>query len=261
MTRSPATRALLASALSVTALLATAGCSVQDEPRPRWFSASPSASGASPAVEQPAGSGAALTEAQARAALVTETDLGEPWGPTRGARTWRDGLLKATTEDRECQRLLDVLYTEELFGAPEGPQATSALDDGDTDAQLRYRVAAHPPAEVDRTLDWMKSLPGRCGQFTAATPRGGIQGVEVRGLPLPPVGDARRALRVTLAGETEEGELTYLTMDLAAVRAGEETITLTHAGLDEVYAEVTQQAVELGARRLAEIRKQGRAQI
>ncbi|MET9576321.1 hypothetical protein ACLQ2D_19925 [Streptomyces sp. DT199] len=263
MTRPPATRALLVSALSATALLATAGCSVDDGPRPRWFSASASASatGASPAVEQPAGSGAALTEAQARAALVTEADLGEPWAPTRGARTWRDGLLKATTEDRDCQRLLDALYTEEPFGTPKGPQATSALDDGDTDAQLHYRVTAHPPADVDRTLDWMKSLPGRCGQFTAATTRGGIQGVEVSDLPLPPVGDTRQALRVTLAGETEEGELTYLTVDLAAVRVGEETITLTNAGLDEVYAEVTQQAVQLGAQRLAEIRKQARAQI
>ena len=263
MTHPPATRVLLASALSVTALLAAAGCSVDDEPRPRWFSASASASasGASPAVEQPAGSGAALTEVQARAALVTETDLGEPWAPTRGARTWRDGLLKATTEDRDCQRLLDALYTEEPFGTPKGPQATSALDDGDTDAQLHYRVAAHPPADVDRTLDWMKSLPGRCGQFTAATTRGGIQGVEVSDLPLPPAGDARQALRVTLAGETEEGELTYLTVDLAAVRVGEETITHTNAGLDEVYAEVTQQAVQLGAQRLADIRKQGRAQI
>ncbi|MEU1569943.1 hypothetical protein ABZ519_01985 [Streptomyces collinus] len=261
MTHPPATRALLASALSVTALLATAGCAVDDEPRPRWFSASASADGASPAVEQPAGSGAALTEAQAQAALVTEADLGEPWGPTRGARTWRDGLLKATTEDGDCMRLLDALYTEEPFGAPKGPQATSALDDGDTDAQLRYRVAAHPPADVDRTLNWMRSLPGRCGQFTATTTRGAVQGVEVSDLPLPPVGDARQALRVTLAGETEEGELTYLTMDLAAVRVGEEAITLTNAGLEEVYAEVTQQAVQLGAQRLAEIRKQGRAQI
>ena len=261
MTRPPATRALLASALSVTALLATAGCSVNDEPRPRWFSASASATAVSPAVEQPAGSGAALTEAQARAALVTEADLGEPWAPTRGARTWRDGLLKASTEDRDCQRLLDALYTEEPFGAPKGPQATSALDDGDTDAQLHYRVTAHPPADVDRTLDWMKSLPGRCGQFTAATTRGGIQGVEVSDLPLPPVGDARQALRVTLAGETEEGELTYLTVDLAAVRVGEETITLTNAGLDEVYEGITPHAHQLGAQRLAEITKPGRAQI
>ncbi|GAA2301518.1 hypothetical protein GCM10010234_50550 [Streptomyces hawaiiensis] len=261
MTHPAAPRALLASALSVTALLATAGCAFDDGPRPRWFSASASASGASPAVEQPPGSGAALTEAQARAALVTEADLGEPWTPSRGARTWRDGLLKANTEDQDCRRLLDVLYTEEPFGTPKGPQASSALDDGDTDAQLRYRVAAHPPADVDRTLDWMKSLPGRCGQFTATTTRGVVQGVEVRDLPLPPVGDARQALRVTLAGETEDGELTYLTVDLAAVRVGEEAITLTNAGLDEVYAEVTQQTAQLGTQRLTEIRKQGRAQI
>ncbi|WDV53128.1 hypothetical protein PV963_23550 [Streptomyces coeruleorubidus] len=259
--RGPGTRALLTSALSVTALLATAACSLQDEPRPRWFSASATPTGASPAGERPAGSGAGLTEAQAQAALITAVDLGEPWGPTRGARTWRDGLLKATTEDRDCQRLLDALYTEELFGTPAGPKATASFDDADTDAQLRYQVAAHPPADVDRTLAWLKSLPERCGEFTAATTRGGIQGVQVSDMPLPPVGDARQALRVTLAGETEEGELTYLTMDLAAVRVGQETITLTNAGLDEVYEEVTQQTAELGAQRLAEIRKRGRAQI
>ncbi|MFF8229582.1 hypothetical protein [Streptomyces caelestis] len=259
--RAPGARALLTSALSVTALLATAACSLQDEPRPRWFSASATPTGASPAGERPAGSGAGLTQAQAQAALITAVDLGEPWGPTRGARTWRDGLLKGTTEDRDCQRLLDALYTEELFGTPAGPRATVAFDDAGTDAQLRYHVAAHPPTDVDRTLDWLKSLPGKCGEFTAATTRGGVQAVQVSDTRLPPVGDARQALRVTLAGETEEGELTYLTMDLAAVRVGEETITLTNAGLGEVDEEVTRQTVEVGAQRLSEIRKQGRARI
>ncbi|MFD6174632.1 hypothetical protein [Streptomyces coeruleorubidus] len=259
--RGPGARVLLATALSVTALPATAACSVQDEPRPRWFSASATPTGASPAGERPARPGAGLTEAQAQAALITAVDLGEPWGPTRGARTWRDGLLKATTEDRDCQRLLDVLYSEEPFGAPAGPRATVAFDDADSDAQLRYHVAAHPPAEVDRALAWLKSLPGKCGEFTAATTRGSVQTVQVGDMPLPPVGDARQALRVTLTGETEEGGLTYLTMDLAAVRVGEEAITLTNAGLDEVHEEVTQQTAELGAQRLSEIRKQGEARI
>ncbi|WP_086562270.1 hypothetical protein [Streptomyces africanus] len=259
--RGPGARAVLACALSVTALPATAACSVEDEPRPRWFSASPTGTGASPAVERPASSGSGLTEAQAQAALITNADLGEPWGPTQGARTWRDGLLKSTTKDPDCQRLLDALYSEELFGTPAGPRATAAFDDADTDAQVRYQIAAHPPADVDRTLAWLKSLPGKCGEFTAATTRGVAQSVQVGDMPLPPVGDARQALRVTLAGETEDGELTYLTMDLAAVRVGEETITLTNAGLDEVDAEVTQQTVKLGARRLAEITKQARARI
>ncbi|MGA5894804.1 hypothetical protein [Streptomyces venetus] len=260
MNRPPATaRALLASGLSVTALLSTAACSVQDGARPRWFSAS--ATAAAPAGERPPGSGAGLTQLQAQAALVTEADLGEPWVPTRGAKTWRDGLLKGTTERPDCQRLLDALYTEEFFGAPAGPRATSALDAAGTDTQLRYEIAPYPPADVDRTLAWLKSLPRRCGQFTAATTRGRAQGVEVTDMPLPPVGDARQALRITMAGETEKGELTYLTLDVAAVRVGAEAITLTNAGLDEVYAEVTQHAVRVGAERLTEIRKQGRAQI
>ncbi|MFI8218393.1 hypothetical protein [Streptomyces sp. NPDC085932] len=262
MTHPPATaRALLVPVLALTALVGTAGCALQDEPRPKWFSASATASPASPAAEQPAGPGDGLTEAQAQAALLTEADLGEPWGPTRGARTWRDGLLKATAEDPECGRLLDVLYTEELFGAPEGPGATAAFDAADTDAQLRYRVAAHPPAVVDRTLDWLRELPRRCGEFTASTTRGGVQGVQVGDLPLPPAGDARQALRITLAGETEEGELTYLTMDIAGVRVGAEAIVVTHGGLDEVDPEVTRETVRLGAERLAELARRGRAQI
>ncbi|MEV5352149.1 hypothetical protein ACIPM2_04840 [Streptomyces sp. NPDC086081] len=262
MTHPPATaRALLVPVLALAALLGSAGCAVQGEPRPKWFSASASASPASPAAEQPAGPGDGLTEAQARAALITETDLGEPWGPTRGARTWRDGLLKATTEDPECQRLLDALYTEELFGAPQGPAATAAFDAADTDAQVRYQVVARPPADVDRTLDWLRSLPGRCGQFTAASTRGGVQGVEVGDLPLPAAGDARQALRITLSGETEEGELTYLTVDIAGVRVGEEAIVVTHGGLDEVDAEVTRETVRIGAQRLTELTRRGRAQI
>ncbi|GGY19507.1 hypothetical protein [Streptomyces djakartensis] len=258
----PATsRALVASALSVTALLSTASCSLRDEPRPRWFSASATHTSASPAGERPPGSGAGLTQAQAQAALVTEADLGMPWVPTSGAKTWRDGVLKGRTEDRDCQRLLDSLYTEELFGVPTGPSAMTALDAAGTDAQLRYQIAAHAPADVDRTLAWLKSLPRRCGQFAATTTRGHVLGVQVTDMPLPPAGDARQALRVTMAGETEERELTYLTVDVAAVRVGEEAITVTHAGLDEVYPEITQQAVRLGAERLTEIRKQGRAQI
>ncbi|MFD8149423.1 hypothetical protein ACFY3O_11435 [Streptomyces sp. NPDC001046] len=262
MTRCPAAaRALLLAALSLTVLPAAAGCSLQQEPRPRWFTVSPSATSASPAGKQPVAPGGDLAAALVRAALVTEADLGEPWVPTRGARTWRDGLLKGTAEDPECRRLLDVLYTEELFGAPRGPRAQSALDDDETDAQLRYQVAVHRPADADRALDWLGSLPDRCGRFTATASGGVQQEVQVSELPLPSAGDARRALRVTLAGETEDGDLTYLTFDIAGVRVGEQAVTVTNAGLGEVYEEVTRHAVQVGAQRLADLGKSGRAQI
>lgn len=41
--------------------------------------------------------GSTLTDEQARAALLTQSDLGAPWTATQGAATWRDQLLKATT--------------------------------------------------------------------------------------------------------------------------------------------------------------------
>ncbi|MEV5440143.1 hypothetical protein AB0K80_29670 [Streptomyces sp. NPDC052682] len=258
MTHPPAAaRVLLAAGLSASALV-SAACSVQAPPASRpEHRASPASSPAGPSAER----SAALTAEQVRAALLTEADLGEAWVPTRGAATWRDGLLKASTEDTECQRLLDVLYTEDLFGTPTGPRATSALDDSGTEAQLRYQVAAHRPADVDRTLDWLRSLPGRCGEFMAATTRGGVAYVQVSDLPLPEAGDARQALRVVLGGQTADGESAYLTVDVAAVRVGDEAITLTHGGFGDLAAEVAQTAVRLGAERLTQIGEQGRADV
>jgi hypothetical protein len=196
-----------------------------------------------------------------QAALISQDDLGEPWLPTQGAATWRDKLLKATTDDTDCHRLLDVLYTEEVFGTPTGPHAVIGLDDDHNEAQLRYHVAAHPPADVDRTLAWLRTLPQRCERFTAVTESGDTQRVHVTDVPLPQAGDARQGLRVTLSGETADGEPTFLTVDVAAVRVGEDTISLTNGGPGDVPADATQRAVELGTQRLTEIRRQGRTAV
>ncbi|WP_316959569.1 hypothetical protein [Streptomyces sp. TRM68367] len=88
-----------------------------------------------------------------------------------------------------------------------------------------------------------------------------MRGVQVGDLPLPEVGDARQGLRVTLAGETADGEESVLTVELAAVRVGADAIGVTHGGLGDVSTEVTQAAVDLGARRLTEIRRQARAAV
>ena len=263
MTRPPATaRVLLLCALSATAL-PSAACSTVGRPAPRAVETPPppppSASG--PSTGRPSASPATLTAAQARAALITETDLGEPWVPTQGAGTWRDGLLKATTGDHDCRQLLDVLYTDELLGAPAGPRASSALDDAGTGAQLRYQVAAHRPADVDRTVAWLASLPARCGEFTAVTTRGTTVYGQVAEVPLPQAGDARAGLRVVLSEETADGESSYLTLDAAVVRVGQDAISLTHGGYGDLPAEVAQNVAQLGAQRLADIRQQGRVLV
>ncbi|MFI9821111.1 hypothetical protein ACIHFC_11655 [Streptomyces sp. NPDC052013] len=261
-------RAQAAAVLSLTALLTTAACTA-DERRAglpagvqEETAATASASTTAPAGKQPSDAPpAGLSEAQARAALITELDLGEPWVPTRGTATWRDGLLKAQVEDAHCRRLLDALYTEELFGTPAGPRAVVTLDDAYNGSQLRYQVAAYRPEDVDRTLEWLRTMPETCGEFTAKPARAGTQGVEVEELELPETGDARAALRVTMTGETTGGEPTYLTVDVAAVRVGDDTITLTHGGYGDVVPEVTQAVAELGAERLTEIHRQGRLEV
>ncbi|MFI1366741.1 hypothetical protein [Streptomyces griseochromogenes] len=205
------------------------------------------------------GDGAALTDAQARAALLTEADLGAPWSATGGAATWRDGLLKATTSAGQCQRLLDALYSDELLGAP--ARAAVGLDDTDTDAQLRYQIGARLPKDVDAELSWLQTMPVQCAEFTADTETGLIEDVQVTDAPLPQVGDVRQGLRVTVATTTDDGQESVLTMDVAAVRVGEDAFALTNGGLGDVPNDATQAAVQMGALRLADVRRQGRAQV
>ncbi|AGS70744.1 hypothetical protein [Streptomyces collinus] len=203
--------------------------------------------------------GSTLTDDQARAALITESDLGAPWAATRGAATWRDGLLKANTSVGDCQRLLDALYADELLGAP--ARVAVGLDDADTDAQLRYQIGARRPADVDAALEWLRTMPVECARFSATTETGLQEDVQVAQAPLPEVGDAREGLHVTVATMTSGDEPVRLTMDVAAVRVGDDAFAFTNAGLGDVPNDATQAAVQIGALRLADVRRQGRAQV
>ncbi|MGW3954094.1 hypothetical protein ACWEKM_24945 [Streptomyces sp. NPDC004752] len=251
-------RAVRGLALAATVLLTVPGCLAAEPER---------AAGEPGAVPPSAGRRApdrtpALTAAQARDALITVNDLGVPWGPTEGAATWRDGLLKAVTDMPECQQLMNALYTEDLFGeAPGTTHAVTALDDVDGGSQLRYQVGTHGPASVNRTLAWLHGLPQTCGRFTAETQSAGPQDIEVSEIELPQVGDARQGLRITLTGETatEDEEASALSLEVAAVRVGEDAIVVTNGALGEVSEDTTDQALELGTRRLTQVREQGRA--
>ncbi|MFE2262010.1 hypothetical protein [Streptomyces griseosporeus] len=256
----PRVRVLLVSVV----LVGVAGCSgaYLEMGQERGTPTAGSTTGKSSAGPAPSASAVpALTPAQARAALVTAADLGGNWGPTRGAAVWRDALLKAGTADRDCQRLLDVLYTDEVLGPD--TRALVGLDDFDTEAQLRYQVTATPRADVDRTLAWLRSLPQKCAQFTATTVRAGVQNVQVLDYSLPPVGDDRQALRVSLTGPVAEdtGEATVLTLDLAVVRVGDDAFAVSNGSLGNLPTDATLTAVQVGAQRLADVRRQARVLV
>ncbi|MDF3302989.1 hypothetical protein [Streptomyces tropicalis] len=253
----PPARAATASglaALATLALLTAAACTAGGAGSAR------TAPSDGPGTKASADPGPALTVAQAEAALITDEDLGAAWAPTQGAASWRDGLLKAQAGTPACQRLLDALYADEVLGPPTGSYAIAGFDDGDDSAQLRYQVLAHRPADVDRSLAWLKTLPRTCSRFTAATTRAGTQSVEVADLPLPAVGDARQGLRVTLTGMSAYGDPTVLTLDVAAVRVGDDAITLSDGALGNVPEDATVQAVKAGSQRLADVRHQARLQ-
>ncbi|MFI5549171.1 hypothetical protein [Streptomyces sp. NPDC051738] len=259
MPRPPA-RTVIASALSGAALLSASACSLgRLDQAIRGVPAAVSPAASATASPTPAAA-PTLTEAQARAALISETDLGEPWVPTMGFATWRDSMLKASAESADCGRLLDVLYSEELFGPDARTRASVGLDDTWDGAQMRYQVVAHRPEDLDRTLAWLGSMPEKCGEFIA-TAGSGTMTVEVSEADMPEVGDARVGLRIVLSAVSESDDAPTLTLHLAAVRVGDDAVTLTNGGLADVSSDATWAAIELGTRRLAEARKRGKADI
>ncbi|MFF9409131.1 hypothetical protein ACF1B0_26955 [Streptomyces anandii] len=261
MTRPPAARVrvLGACVLGVAGLLTATACSSGPARQPAG-AASPDAAATAPAGPATASPATVLTSAQAAAALLTEADLGGPWQPTQGAATWRDGVLKARATDAGCQRLLDALYADEPLGSPTATHAVTAFDDPDDAAQLRQQVLALKAADVDRALAWLRTLPRACSRFTAATTGAGMREVTVEELPLPAVGDARQGLRVVFTGQSPQGETNALTVEVAAVRVGDDAITVTDGALGALPADATAQAARLAAGRLTTVRHQARAQ-
>ncbi|MFI6486934.1 hypothetical protein [Streptomyces sp. NPDC050564] len=245
---------LLASALTAGMLLSTAACSSGD-------------SGDSGRTDVPASPAAkdsptALTEAQAMAALITNTDLGSEWTETQGTATWHDTLLKSKVDTQafvtdkqnavDCQKLLDGLYAEDLLGDPKGGQAVTGFDDSDNDGQMHYLVAGYTQSDVDAKLSWLKTLPDKCDQFTAVDNKGGKQTVQVISMSLPNVGDARQGLQITMNGELD-GDPSSLTLDFAAVRVGDSALSFSNGGLNGADDASTQQAAQAGATRLKDV--------
>ena len=253
----------IASGLAVVGLLAVSACTAAEPPEASAPVSAPSANATAAeraAPTSPASSSGtpALTVEQAQAALIDESDLGVPWTATDGTATWHDGLLKAATGQADCQRLLEALYTDQLLGVPAGPQAATALDDGDDAAQLRYQVDASRSADVERTLAWLRTLPRTCGQFTAQTTAAGTEAVQITDAGLPQdLGDARQGLRMTLTSQPSAAdEPTTLTL----VRVGDDAIVLTAGALGTLPDDTTEQALDIGVQRLGQVREKGRAQ-
>ena len=253
--RIPRVHALVLAPALAGALLTTAGCSAGENLGKAAGSAAVSASPVAERAPSPSPSvtvAPTLTEAQAKSALVTAADLGEGWTPTQGAATWRDALLKGKTDSADCQRLLDGLYAENLLGEPAGARTVAGFDDTDDGAQLRHQVAAYDRAALDASLAWLKTVPSKCGEFTAKDVRGGELTVQVATAPLPGVGEARESLRVRVYGETN-GTPSVLTLDFAAVRVGDSALSLTNGGLDGADTDSTRQAAQLGTQRLQDV--------
>ncbi|GAA4981504.1 hypothetical protein [Streptomyces hyderabadensis] len=254
---------LLASALAAGALLTTAACSdgagsenASDTAAEQAGVARPDAAKQTP-TGSPSASPGTLTEAGAKAALLTEADLEGGWNQVQDADKWRDrllvgevdvsGFLTAKADAADCQQLLDGLYRDNLLGEPSGPSALTGFEQGDS--RLLEQVAGYDRAGLDDRLKWMASLPQTCDEFTATDSDGAERTVQVTEASVPDAGDAREGLHVTVQGTADATPVT-LTLDIAAVRVGTSALTVTGGGLDGAQASSVEQAVRQGTQRL-----------
>ncbi|MBH5129250.1 hypothetical protein RVN83_32050 [Streptomyces sp. PU10] len=263
---------LLASALAAGALLTTAACSDGTGSQSASDTAAeqagvaernaakqtPSGSPTSSPTGSPSASPGTLTEAGAKAALLTEADLEDDWNQVQDADKWRDRLLVGevdvaafltakTDADADCQQLLDGLYRDNLLGEPSGPSALTGFEQGDS--RLLEQVAGYDRAGLDDRMKWLDSLPQTCDEFTATDSDGNKRTVQVTEASVPDVGDAREGVHVTVQGSADATPV-MLTLDIAAVRVGTSALTVTAGGLDGGQASSVERGVRQGTERL-----------
>ncbi|MFF0002742.1 hypothetical protein ACFYQT_04660 [Streptomyces tibetensis] len=260
MTRRPSRFVrVLSSSLAAGTLLSTAACSDDagtDGSRVSGVTASQVAE-----MRQTPSPTATLSTDGARTALITEADIEDDWTQVKDteAENWHDSLLIGTVDvsdfltakaqASDCQRLMDSLFDDDLLGRPSGASELRGLEQGDS--RLLYQVASYDRTDPQDSLNWMATLPEKCDQFTVTDGKD-KRTVQVIEISLPKVGDARQGLRVTVQGSAGGDDAT-LTLDVAAVRVGDDAITVTAGGLDGDENDSTKQAVQQGTQRLQDV--------
>ncbi|MEU3095269.1 hypothetical protein ABZ690_10675 [Streptomyces sp. NPDC006967] len=251
---------VLALALAAGTLLATAACSGTDGGASSGSETASTVAERGVAARTSSPSPSDLTGTGARNALITPEDIEDDWTQVENPQEWRDSLpvgsvdvaqfVNGQSDASECRRLVDVLYDETLLGRPTGASALTGFQEGDS--RLLYQVAAYDKPDLDDSMEWLKSLPDTCDQFTLTGGGSGDRTVQVIGLKLPDSGDFRQGLTVTVKGESN-GDPVTLTLDVAAVQIGADAITVTNGGLDGAGHDTTSTAVEQGAERLEDV--------
>ncbi|MFE1441434.1 hypothetical protein [Streptomyces sp. NPDC058739] len=257
---------VVAAVLAAGVLLATGACSDDggDESTAGETTRSPSDTASRPAVPEAATPSGALTEAQAKTALITEADIEDEWTQVDDAAKWRDSLLAGSVDvddfltgkadAADCQRLMDGLYSEDLLGKPSGASALTGFEEGDS--RLLYQVAAYSGSGLDDSMEWLESLPQKCDEFTVIGSGNSKRTVQVIETTLPDEGDARQGLEVTVQG-TADGAPTTLTLNVGVVRVDDNAITVTAGGPDGGQPDSVDTAVKQGTGRLETVLKGG----
>ncbi|AIA08076.1 hypothetical protein [Streptomyces noursei] len=238
MDRSSSPPRCLATVLAAGILMATAACSGGSSSGSATPSASPTAK---------------LTGSQAEAALISPSALGAQWNPVSGGGTGRqDTLLHSKANKANCQTFLDRLKSGNLMGAAPTAKAGEAFTEPSRHARMTYQVGSYSPADADKGMAWLKTLPNVCDGFTAVGGSGNKVVAQVVQTSLPKAGDDRFGVRLSMV-TTVQGLTTTLALEAAAARIGPNVISVTNGGLGGAGHADTQQAIQSGAQRLQKV--------
>ncbi|GAA1928425.1 lipoprotein [Streptomyces sodiiphilus] len=233
-----------AAALAAGVLWLTTACG-EDRSDPKYGSP------AEPTAAEPTGADdRAVTEAQARAALITDEDLPGQWSPADDGGTPAGRMLRGKAGAAACHDLISGLRDNDVVGPGSGATADRTFRGGDS--TLSYQVAAYQEEAAVQGLERIKRLPAKCDDFTLTDAHGHRATAQVTGVSLPDTGDDSAGVRMVLDTEVE-GLAATLTLEVAAVRVGPNVLTVVNGGLDGADEEATRTAVDTGTDRLREV--------
>jgi hypothetical protein len=208
--------------------------------------------GGSSAEVSPSGSAVpALSQAQARTALIKASDLPAPWAPTGGAGSGNP-LFDGRTGKAECQKLLNALRDNDIVGRTAKAKADARFENTLNNSLLSYRVGSYELKAAEDGMALVRGLPQVCNGFTATIVGGTKATVQVVGGSPAQAGEDTAGLTVTME-TTVKGVSATVTTEMAAVRIGPNVISISNGGLEGIDSSATARAVEHGAQRLKDV--------
>ena len=175
------------------------------------------------AQPKPHGAGDELTAAQARAGLLSVTDLPTGWS---AATNFPPSTNNSTVTPAVCQTVFDKLDPAKGATKAKVKATASFTTGGALGQQLTMDIASFDAENQAAKIQAVADALTKCAHVTVTDAKGAKAAMDMTGLSFPNLGDQTFAFRVT----AKSGALTIV-VDLATVAIGHNFVTFTTAGL------------------------------